>query len=305
MRDEFPTSSLDAIAVVQHGLVTRSQALTALSRIEFDDRVASGQLLLVRPDVYRCQGAPPTWRQRLMAVCLCVGDPVAASYCSAGRLWQLNDVPKIDLEVTAPRTRRVRLPGVVSHSANLSAADITTRFNIPVTTVVQTLLDLSSSLDVDLVEKILDDALRRKLVVIAEIHRRLAQCNRGGRRRLAALKAMVEARGLDYVAGESVWEDRIFRWIVDSGLPTPDRQVWVTIDGTNYRIDLGYVDLKIAIEFDGYDYHHLHSRHVSDRERIIALQLAGWLVLPFTAATTKQVVIDRVREARAIRLSER
>jgi hypothetical protein len=286
-------------------LVSQRQALSVLSRPEFERRVAFGQLILVRPGVYRCEGAVPTWRQRLMAVRLYVGDPVVASYCSAGRLWELSDVPKTDLEVTVPRNRRVRLPGVVNHSANLGAADVTTRFNIPVTTVVQTLLDLSSVLDVDLLEKILDDGLRRKLLVIAEIDRRLAQCNRGGRRQLAALKALVDARGLDYVAGESVWEDRIFMWIVDSGLPMPDRQVCVTINGVSYRIDLGYVDLKIAIEFDGYDYHHLRSRHVSDRERIIALQLAGWLVLPFTSATSQKVVIERVREARALRLAER
>jgi very-short-patch-repair endonuclease len=106
-------------------------------------------------------------------------------------------------------------------------------------------------------------------------------------------------------AGESVWEDKIFRWVVDSGEPAPDRQVCITIDGVNYRIDLGYVDLKIAIEFDGYDHQHLYSRHISDRDRMSELQLAGWLVLPLTAANSRQVVIRRVREARALRLAER
>jgi hypothetical protein len=305
MKDEFPPGSLDAIALAQHGLVTQPQALSMVSRLEFDYRIASGQLIPVRPRIYRCEGALPTWRQRLMAVCLYAGEPVVASYCSAGRLWQLSDVPKGDVDVTVSRNRRVRLPGVISHSASLGLADITTRFNIPVTTIVQTLLDLSSVLDVDQLEKVLDDALRRKLLVIEEIDRRLGQCNRGGHRRLTALKAMVEARGLDYVAGESVWEDKIFRWFVDSGEPAPDRQVWITIDGVNYRIDLGYVDLKIAIEFDGYDYHHLYSRHISDRDRMSELQLAGWLVLPLTAANSRQVVIRRVREARALRLAER
>jgi hypothetical protein len=171
--------------------------------------------------------------------------------------------------------------------------------------VVRTLIDLSAILSTKQLALALDDALRQGLLTIRQLDRRLREFKRGGRRNLAALRALVDARGLDYVAGESVWEDKIFRWIVDSGLPTPDRQVWVTIDGVSYRIDLGYIDLKIAIEFDGYDYHHLWSRHVSDRERIIALQLAGWLVLPFTSATSKQVVIERVREARAIRLAGR
>jgi very-short-patch-repair endonuclease len=309
MRDEFrradPANPLDALSVRQHGLITRAQALSVLSRAEFEYRVGSGQLVVVRRGVYRCQGAQPTWRQRMMAVCLSVPDPVVASHRSAGRLWELEDVPRADPEITVPRGRSVRLPGVYTHRADLPASDITKRFEIPVTTIARTLLDLSSVVDPVTLARVVDDSLRRRYLIIEDLATRVAACNRGGRRRLLALKAIVEARGRDYVSGDSVWEDRLFNWIVEEGLPTPDRQVWVIINEKSYRIDMGYVALKIAIEFDGYEWHHLRSKFDSDRERITALQLAGWLVLSFTSSSSKEHVIGSIKHARAQRFAGR
>jgi hypothetical protein len=194
---------------------------------------------------------------------------------------------------------------VLTHRADLPASDITTRFEIPVTGIARTLLDLSSLLDPATLEKAVDDALRRRYLTIKDLDGRLAACNRGGRRRLLALRAIVDARGLGYLPGETAWEDRVFNWIVQSGLPIPDRQLWVTVGGKTYRVDIGYMDLKIAIEFDGYEWHHLRSKFDSDRERITALQLAGWVVLSFTSKSSKEQIIESIKQARAQRFAGR
>jgi hypothetical protein len=187
----------------------------------------------------------------------------------------------------------------------LPASDITNRFEIPVTTIARTLLDLSGVLDPATLGKVVDDALRRRYLTIKDLANRLAACNRGGRRRLLALKAIIETRGIEYVPGDTAWEDRVFNWIVESGLPIPDRQVWVTVNGKSYRVDMGYVDHKIAIEFDGYEWHHLRSKFDSDRERITDLQLAGWLVLSFTSKSSKEHIIESIKHARAQRFAGR
>jgi hypothetical protein len=116
------------------------------------------------------------------------------------------------------------------------------------------------------------------------------------------LRALLAARGLEYVPGDTSWEDRLYRWIVEAGLPAPERQVWVTLDGASRQLDLAYLELKIAIEFDGWDRHQARRRFDTDRARTIDLQLAGWLVLPFTSRTSRDEVVAKVAQARAKRL---
>jgi hypothetical protein len=123
-----------------------------------------------------------------------------------------------------------------------------------------------------------------------------------GRGRLRLLLDLLDERGSDYRPGESIWEDRVYQWIVDSGQPPPVRQRWVVVGGKRRRIDLAYPDLKIAIEFDGWDEHRSFGRFHDDRARITDLTLAGWLVVTITSRTGKSAVVEQVAHARALRL---
>jgi hypothetical protein len=295
--------TLGEIAAKQYGLATRDQALRCLTRRELQRRVRTGQLILVRRLVYLCEGVPVSWRQRVMAVCLSVGQPVAVSYRSAARLWLLEDVAPYAPEITVPRNRSARFDDVITHRAALPPTDITRRFGIPVTTAIRTIIDLSSILEAVALEKALDDSLRRGDLTIRELDPRLSTFQRGGGRRLIVLRRLVDARGHEYKPGDTTWEDRIYAWIVEAGLPAPVRQHWVMLDGKLRQIDMAYPDLKIAIEFDGWDTHQARRRFNNDRARTIDLQLAGWLVLPFTSQTTRETVIAKVTEARAQRLA--
>ena len=52
--------------------------------------------------------------------------------------------------------------------------------------------------------------------------------------------------------------------IVDRGLPTPVPQHWVHVDGVpTYRLDLAYPHARVAIEYDGQEFH----TSPADRER--------------------------------------
>jgi very-short-patch-repair endonuclease len=64
---------------------------------------------------------------------------------------------------------------------------------------------------------------------------------------------------------------------------------------------MAYPAMKVAIEFDGWDAHRLRRHFDDDRARTIELQLAGWLVLPFTSRSTETDVVDAVRRALAQR----
>jgi hypothetical protein len=295
--------SLAPFAFAQYGLVTEEQALQHMSRREFERRVRDGQLERVRPTVYRCEGAPPSWQQDLFAVCLRLGPPAVASHRSAARLWRLDAVGSEKLEITVPRGKSARMAGVIVHHEALLPSDMTHRFRIPVTSAVMTIIHLAAVVGAHVLELALDDALRQHHLTVIQIDRRLRMLGGRGRPQPTVLRRLIDERGPGYVPGESHWEDCIYRWIVAAGHPAPVRQYTVILNGQRRRIDLAYPDLKIAIEFDGWDRHQMRRRFDDDRARTIDLQLAGWLVLVFTSRSSQIEVVEKVGQARAQRLS--
>ncbi len=70
------------------------------------------------------------------------------------------------------------------------------------------------------------------------------------------------------------------------------------------RVDLAYVERKIAIEYDGF-WHHERGQFARDRRRLNRLVAAGWTVLHVTAVDLKdpEALIARVRQLLAARES--
>lgn len=58
----------------------------------------------------------------------------------------------------------------------------------------------------------------------------------------------------------------------------------VLLDGLWRRIDIVFTVERIAVEVDGWAFHHRPERFVDDRRRQNSLVGAGWLVLRFTWA---------------------
>ena len=80
--------------------------------------------------------------------------------------------------------------------------------------------------------------------------------------------------------------------IIDAGLPAPEPQVWVDVPGWGpVRLDHAYLHLKIAIEFDGREFHG-DDRREHDQGRREALRRAGWIVIVVTSAdfTTERII---------------
>ena len=70
--------------------------------------------------------------------------------------------------------------------------------------------------------------------------------------------------------------------ILDADLPAPEPQVWIEDeDGVAvYRVDFGYPRSKVAVEYDGRDWHLLtdEQKH-HDAERRAWLKSQGWTVI--------------------------
>ena len=69
--------------------------------------------------------------------------------------------------------------------------------------------------------------------------------------------------------------------IHDAGLPLPEPQYWIEIDGVAvYRLDFAYVRMRVAVEYDGIDAHeHTREQREHDEERRAWLRDHGWTVI--------------------------
>jgi hypothetical protein len=57
----------------------------------------------------------------------------------------------------------------------------------------------------------------------------------------------------------------------------------------------------IGIEYDGWDPHRVRGAFDGDRARQNPLEIVGWLMLRYTSASTREVVVQDVAEAIDVR----
>jgi very-short-patch-repair endonuclease len=295
--------SLERVATIartQHGLVTTAQARQCLRPAQLDRLVRTRQLEPVRRGVYRTAGAPETWPQQLMAACLARPGSYA-SFRAAAALWHLEGFEPDELEITVPGSLRARLDGVLVHESRVAGPrHLAVRDGIPTSSMARTLCDLTAVVRPWMVERAVDEALRRKLVslrVLATVAEDLAG---RGRRRCTVMREILEHRAPGYHPGESNPEKRIAELLVRSGLPAPTPQHWVRIGAKRYRVDLCYPEAKIAIEYDSWQHH--RGRQAFDRDRIRGNDLVVALdfqLLRFTSRSGDGYIVDTVAAALA------
>jgi len=122
--------------------------------------------------------------------------------------------------------------------------------------------------------------LYQKLFTLEELGRRHAEIARRGRNGVGPMRDLLEGRGSLLPAAESDNETLLFQILRDSGLPLPQRQVWVEIQGRRFRLDFAYPAPRIAIEMQS-SWHVGSQAQMNDADRRNLLQLAGWDVLEF------------------------
>lgn len=288
------------LAAGRYGVFARSDAirLGATSR-RIDLRLSSKRWERLYEGVYRLAGAPASWRQRLLAAVLAAGSAAAASHCSAAGMRRLAGFESGAMEISVPRGRRPRLPGVTIHQVPLTAVDIEIVDAIPVTTPARTLLDLAAVAPADAVEEALDDALRRGLVSISRVRWRLDELGR--RPGATTMRRLLDARTEGAGAAQSVLETRLLRLLQRAGLPRPVSQHQIRDRGRLIAIvDFAYPDAKLAIEVDGYRWHSGRRQWQHDLERRNEITKRGWRVIHVTAKDLRdrpEATVEIITEA--------
>jgi hypothetical protein len=188
------------------------------------------------------------------------------SHWSAAALWDLLRYAGSFIAVTTPR--RSRRAGVrVHHVPWIDPDDWVLLDGIPVTTVARTLSDCAETMPT------------RRAVRLLEQAERLGLFDRDA---LSKRPALAEA--LAQVTGEaprvnSDWERDLLDWCDDIGVPRPELNV--TVEG--FVVDALWPAQRLVVELDSWLYHRSQRSFIDDRRKVATLQLAGYLVLPFTA----------------------
>ncbi len=257
-------------------------------------------------DVFQLAGSPSSWRQSLIAAVLVWGDGAVVSHLAAAALWRLIGFEPGPVELTVPRSRRRAGPGII-HRHPLSKADVTTIEGIPVTTPARTLIDLASVARRDALEEALDDALRRGMVSLPHLRRRMAAVARPGRKGVAVMRQLIDARNPSVAVPDSVFERRLLRLLRRGSWPAPVLQYRIYDErGLVGTVDFAYPDARLAIEADGYRWHSGRVRWDHDRGRRNRLTLLGWRVIHVTWTDLTRrpaATADLIRAALSERLS--
>jgi len=283
----------------QLGLASRAQALLVLGRRGLEHQVARGRLIPVRRGVYRVAGSPPSSWEPAMAACLAAGPDAVVGFISAAALWGMGGLVLDRTEIVLPAPRRVRLPGVICHrSTLLPVMHRALRHGVSVTSPARTLFDMSATfISRQFLRKIIRESIRRGLVTPGQIRDCVDLLAARGRRRLTVIRAEVDRLGVDFHPGDSDDELDLLDVIVSAGLLRPTQQIQVVANGHVYLIDVGYLDIRLGIEYLG-GQHGEPEAIEYDNERDAALRALGWTMLYVDKTTTPAGAVRAVRSER-------
>ena len=291
------------LAQRQHAVIARRQAVdVGIHRRTIDRLLARGEWELVSRGVYRVVGSQRTWEQRALSVALSAGPDAVVSHRSAAFIYGLDGFgPPGRIEVTTPRhLRRVIRGATVHETLDPHLVAKTVRHGIPVTGPARTVLDVCWVADDDSIAlRALDEMLRRRIVTWSELWECLVLHARRGRNGVALFRRVLLRRwGRRPPHGE--FARTVHALLTDAGLPEPVAEHPVKAGGADYRLDLAYPDVLVAIELDDKETHLTDKAFEEDPVRENRLKLSGWLVLRYTwdrLVTEPEAIVREVREA--------
>jgi hypothetical protein len=279
------------------GLFTTAVAAAAgLSPYQLSRRRASGRSRSIRRNVSAIGGAPVSRRQAIRAVALTVKDDVFMSHSTAA--WLLGGpCPSDDwLHVSGPLARSVCLPGVKCHrTGTLEDEDVVTRREIRCTSPLRTVLDLSGSLTVAELGKLVDYFLRNKTLRLEDLRGRVSRTRSAPGRSVRTLHQVLRDRIPGYDPGESELEGRLARIIIRAGLPAPAQQHRVDYGASRYRVDFAWPERNLYLEGNGFGWHQLSSDLDKDASRQNEFVLDGWTPIELTWRMSDQVIETTLR----------
>ena len=268
--DEIPFLGSQALT---YGVVTRSELRT--------------RYRAVFRDVYIPKDAELTARVKARAAWLSTGATLAGMSAAAvlGTKW---------LDAAAPaeivRTDRHGQRGILVRSYELPDEEVCTVMGMRVTTAARTAFDIGRGLPVAKAVPVLDALLNATGIKPADV---LTVADR--HRRARGIRRLREALELADGGAESPQETRVRLLLVAAGLPKPETQI--EFRDLHIRVDMGWREWKVAVEYDGIQHWENRYQRSWDIERIALLEAAGWIVVRISAEmlSRPEAIVERIK----------
>jgi hypothetical protein len=256
----------------QGGVATGGQILIRMTRRQFDKAVNCGVLERMWQGVY-CK-VEPTDELRLRGLDLSTGTTVPVCLGTAAAMYGFDTEDTADLHVLNPPGGQIRsADGLVVHRRD--GAPLVKVNERLVTTPAWTAVEVARGLRRPRALATLDAALRSETCGRGELWR--AAVEQAGRRGIVAVRELI---ALADPLAESPMESEARLAMIDGGLPIPKLQFEI-VDGSRElrRVDFAWPEQRVAVEYDGVDWHSDPDAMRRDRRRRAALEDVGWVVI--------------------------
>lgn len=261
-----------------HGAYRRRELTAATGRRFVEKALRSGELrpLWTVVLVESTRFLDP--RTRAGAAQLATADGSVLVDTTAAYLHGCRSVDRSTTHVRIPYGREFRSrPGLAVHHGRSFAADVEEIDGLRVLALDRVVADLLCTPDGPAALAVADEALR-----IARPHHERFRSAVGGRlRRREDPRGTVRGGvllGLASAEAESPPESWIRYRLLEDGFPIPEVNWRILQDGREvFRIDLAWPELRIALEYDGYETH--LGRGEQDGVRQDELERRGWIVV--------------------------
>ncbi len=299
---------MENLTLPKHPFLRDDLTAFGISDYELRRLLDQREIRRVLQGVYVDNALPDSLELRARAAALVVS--LHAVLCDRSAAWLLGVdvlayrehevIPQLEFFVLRGR-RRIERQEIAGGERDLAAHDIVEILGVKVTSPLRTALDLGCRLPRYQAIAALDAIMRQYGLTRRQLEGELRRYRR--RRGVVQLRQLVP---LTDPRAESARESWTRLAILDSHLPKPELQHWVTEHGRDvFRLDLAYPKSRIAIEYDGEAFHDLtDDQRERDRLRRAWLRDRGWTVI----VVTKAGFSDEGREAwlrelrRALRL---
>jgi hypothetical protein len=222
---------------------------------------------------------------------------VLAGYSASalhGAKWISASLPAAIIDTNARRESRVQI-----WEDRISSDEVCVVDGMRVTSPERTALDLASRFPLDAAVAAVDALVQATDLKMADVEQ-LVERYRGRRGIKAARTA------LDFVDGgaQSPKETWLRLVLIRAGFPCPQTQIAVRNEWgwAEAYLDMGWEDIKVAVEYDGE--HHANSRYHYRKDIRRHEKLAhhyGWIVVRVVGEDHPEDIMHRVREAWASR----
>jgi very-short-patch-repair endonuclease len=190
-------------------------------------------------------------------------------------------------------------PGIQTHRDRIDQDEIDLVVGVPVTSPVRTVLDFGCWYPtITAVAGI--DALARAVEIKAADVELLAH-RYAGRRGIRRARQAVD---LFDPGAQSPKESWLRVVLIQAGLPKPQTQIPVLNEfgSAVAYLDMGWEDVKVAVEYDGEQHRSDRRQYTWDIRRLEMLERLGWIIIRVLAGDRPAEIVGRVRSALARRV---